>query len=332
MNKKDSEKKVKLRRISRIDEEIRSGNYPNARELAQKLEVAERTVLRDLDELRLFYDAPIEYDYSKKGFYYSEPNFFIRNVILTEDEYKTINIYEEFLKHATSSDFDDKFKNIIGKIIAVIPKNENIDELFTVDTNASEFRFQPTLVLDGNIQYSLQEAIKNKEIIEIEYWTSSNRKYSLQIIKPLYIFYEKHHYYLLAFNNENTDKPGIYSINRIRKYRTTGKSFKIPSDFKLKNYIKNKNADVTPYDNKLYHFEFSVPKEFSDESIDKSYDPNQIIELKEDGTLYISFRSTELYEIFHWIIGQGQKVKVLNPPELVKMVKKEVKKVAEYYK
>jgi predicted DNA-binding transcriptional regulator YafY len=49
MNRKNFEEKVKINRILKIDEEIRSGKYPNSTSLAEKLEVNTRTILRDID-------------------------------------------------------------------------------------------------------------------------------------------------------------------------------------------------------------------------------------------------------------------------------------------
>ena len=72
MNKKNGEEKVKLSRIARIDAEIHSGKYPNAEKLAAELEVSPRTILRDIDYLKYTYDAPIAYDFNKRGFYYRE--------------------------------------------------------------------------------------------------------------------------------------------------------------------------------------------------------------------------------------------------------------------
>jgi tetratricopeptide (TPR) repeat protein len=52
--------------------------------LSRKLEVTRRTILRDIDYLRLMYQPPIEYNFIKREFYYAELNFFIKSVILTE--------------------------------------------------------------------------------------------------------------------------------------------------------------------------------------------------------------------------------------------------------
>ncbi len=55
------QEKVILRRIRAIDTEIRSGSYPNTSELAKKLEVGVRTISRDIEEMKLFYNAPLAF-------------------------------------------------------------------------------------------------------------------------------------------------------------------------------------------------------------------------------------------------------------------------------
>ena len=124
MNRKDSEKKVKLSRIARIDEELRSGKYPNSEALAAKMEVTPRTILRDIEYLKDYYDAPIEYDYKKRGFYYSRPNFFIKSVLLTDEEFKKITYYYDVFKKPDSYLSDTDFSKAIGKILAVAPEDK----------------------------------------------------------------------------------------------------------------------------------------------------------------------------------------------------------------
>ena len=332
MNRKNGEEKVKLSRIARIDAEIRSGTYPNAEELAKKLEVHPRTILRDIDFLRYSYDAPIEYDHNKRGFYYTEPNFFIRSVMLTKEELETITIYDQFSKLSTrdNDDFALKFRNIIDKLLMVLPEDISNSLPFSPTPKVQDFLFNPIIYIDGEINLAINTAIKNREVIGIEYWASDNRKFIELFIEPLHIFYQRHHYYLLAWENGKRDKPGIYSINRIRKVKTTGKHFDIPGDFRALAYLKN-DADVFPKDNKLYHFEFLFPKEIASAAIEKTYYHNQVIKLCEDGTVLVSFRSTQISSIYDWVLSEGHKVKVLNPPELVQMVKREAQKVVQYY-
>jgi predicted DNA-binding transcriptional regulator YafY len=45
----------------------------------------------------------------------------------------------------------------------------------------------------------------------------------------------------------------------------------------------------------------------------------------------VKFTTTQMPEVLRWVLGQGHTVKVLNPPELVKMVKDEVRNIQEIY-
>ena len=79
------EEKVKSWRLLRIDEELRAGNIVTATTLAKKIEgISTRTIQRDIQYMRDFYNAPIEYDPQRKTYYYSETNFFIKSIQLTD--------------------------------------------------------------------------------------------------------------------------------------------------------------------------------------------------------------------------------------------------------
>ena len=51
-----------LERIAALDRALRAGEYPNARSLADRLEVSRRTVQRDIEFFRDRLGAPIAYD------------------------------------------------------------------------------------------------------------------------------------------------------------------------------------------------------------------------------------------------------------------------------
>ena len=333
MNKENSEKKVKLSRISRIDDELRSGRYPNSEELALKMEVSPRTILRDIEFLKDFYDAPIEYDYFKRGFYYTEPNFFIKSIILTEEEFKIITIYDGIIKKMYDDEdkLNIKFRKAIGKILAVIPENKTKDLAYSPsdDDNNDSF-FEPTDKIDDKILLALNEAIENQEIIEVEYIGINDKEYSLLKLKPLCIDIEKRNCDLIALSKENSKKPGVYLISNMRNLRNTKKSFKIPSKIKIPDFFVSETKSSSG-DNKTYLFELSFHKNNASEAINRVYYHNQTIEQRKDGTVHVKFRTSRLQDVYHWVLGQGYKVKVLNPPELVSMMKTEILKMRQYY-
>ena len=52
---------------------------------------------------------------------------------------------------------------------------------------------------------------------------------------------------------------------------------------------------------------------------------------QKDGSVYLTFMSNQLQETLHWVMSFGSSVQVVNPPELVDMVKEEIKKLKKMY-
>ena len=59
---------------------------------------------------------------------------------------------------------------------------------------------------------------------------------------------------------------------------------------------------------------------------------NQIMEQKEDGSVYLKFSSNQRQQILSWVLGFGPSVTVLAPEGLKQDVMASVKAVAEKYK
>ena len=60
-------------RIQWLHKKMTLNAYPNAQRLAERFGISHRQAQRDLDYLRRELGAPIEYDNSRKGFYYTAP-------------------------------------------------------------------------------------------------------------------------------------------------------------------------------------------------------------------------------------------------------------------
>lgn len=64
-----------IERIFEIHDQISSGKYPTTGKLAELLECSTSTISRDLEFLRDRLYAPYVYDSSKRGYYYTVPDF-----------------------------------------------------------------------------------------------------------------------------------------------------------------------------------------------------------------------------------------------------------------
>jgi predicted DNA-binding transcriptional regulator YafY len=77
MKDRKSIPKTALARIYFIDREIASGKYPNTRTLAEVYERGTATISRDIEFMRDMMDAPLEYDFKRKGYYYTVDSIII---------------------------------------------------------------------------------------------------------------------------------------------------------------------------------------------------------------------------------------------------------------
>ena len=69
-----------------IDRRIRSGEFPSVPVLAADWEVDERTIKRDVEFMRDRLGAPIAYDRTKRGYFYTEALWGMPAVSLREGE------------------------------------------------------------------------------------------------------------------------------------------------------------------------------------------------------------------------------------------------------
>lgn len=80
-----------VERIIWLHKRINDGYYPNAMRLSERFGISHRQAQRDCDYLRRKLEAPIAFDRSKQGYYYTE-NFSLPDSIRVEDPRDISNI------------------------------------------------------------------------------------------------------------------------------------------------------------------------------------------------------------------------------------------------
>ncbi len=80
-----------VERIIWLHKRIKDGYYPNAMRLSERFGISHRQAQRDCDYLRRKLEAPIAFDRSKQGYYYTE-NFSLPDSIRVEDPRDISNI------------------------------------------------------------------------------------------------------------------------------------------------------------------------------------------------------------------------------------------------
>ena len=322
------EHKVRTNRLLMIDRLIREGTYPNTETLAAKVEVTARTIQRDIEYMRDMYGAPIEYNPARRGFYYSEPNFYLKSVPITEGELFSIALFDQLLDQYRNTPLEGDLRKVFGKIVQCLPDNVNVEASFLT----SQMTFIPDHIgtIDIKIFRKIFTALKQKQSIRFDYRSLEQSEYSRRSADPYHAVCQRGNWYFIGFCHDRKE-PRLFSFSRMRNVQPLKQTFEIPAGFKAELYF-DKEMGVWASSRTPYTVELLIDKEIGTYALERQWHDTQTVEQLEDGSVYVKFTTTQMPEVLRWVLGQGHTVKALNPPELVEMVKEEVEKMRGNYR
>ena len=326
--KKGQEEKVKSRRILCIDEELRSGKKVTLASLVKRCEgVSARTIQRDIEFMRDFNNAPIVYDRETRSYRYSEPNFFIKTVQMTEGELFSVALFDRLLEQYRNTPLENNLRNVFRKIISGMPDEITIDSSFL--ENRTTFIPDQGPKIEPEVFPKVFEALKGHKTLEFEYRPLQKLSYMSRLLDPYHAVCQKGNWYIIGFCHDKGDVR-VFSYSRMKDVRITKDSFKIPDTFKPEDYF-DKEIGVWLSARQKHTVELLISKEIGTFAIDRTWHSNQQLKQNKDGSVRVSFETTQLPEVKRWVLGQGSTVKVLGPKELQEDVCREAVKMQGMY-
>lgn len=299
--------KLKSFRLLNMYEKLNRGDIINKKQFASEFGISEKSVQRDIDDLRAYLsesyesgdDVTIEYDYVKNGyrlikqereFFTNEEIFAVAKVLLESrgfNKQELNTLIDKLMLQATPSARVNIKELILNERFHYIPPRHGkplIDSL-----------------------WEMNEHIFNKEIIEFDYvrkdGVASHRK-----VKPLSVMFSDYYFYLIAWMaDDSKDYPTVFRIDRMTKIKSTGEKYKIPYRDKFEEGEFRKRVQFM-YSGplKTILFEFTGP---SIEAILDRIPGAEIIEQK--GNKYVLKAECYGNGILMWLRTQGDYVKIL---------------------
>ena len=324
----EREEKVKTLRIVEIDRLIREGLYPNATVLGKRFEVSRSTIMRDIDFLRDRYCAPLEFDSIKNGYYYTDPTFFVKSVMLSEGELFTVSAITPLLEQYRNTPLENSFRNILGKLTEMLPQQVSVDTMFVNDEIS--FISDPLPEISEEVFTMIFKALRIHSRVQFEYRSLSKQDYQIRFVDPYHIICQKGNWYVMGFCHKHNDIR-IFSLSRIRNIKETEEKFTIPENFNPNSYI-DPSVGVWINQEEPVKIELLFSSSINTYILERKWHTTQEIVQNEDGSVFLSFLSNQMQETLHWVLSFGTSVKVLNPPEFVEKVRLETEKMALMYK
>lgn len=306
----------KIGRVLQIYAKLSDGYVVNKAEEAQRYGVNERSIQRDIDDIRNFLDAD------------SERTGVVNSVIYDRREkgYRLETLYKIRLKN---SEVLALCKILLGS--RAFTKNEMVgmlDKLITCCVPKSNQKLVKDLISNEEFLYveprhksefiekmwEIGQAVWETRYIEMDYLRTKDRAMVHRKVKPVAIMFSEYYFYLTAFIDDdevrkdfdvlNDSFPTIYRIDRIKSLKVLDERFHIPYSSRFEEGEFRKRIQFM-YGGKLQRVTFKYAGTDVDAVLDRL--PTAKILDEDDGTYTIS---AEVFGkgIDMWLRSQGDLV------------------------
>jgi predicted DNA-binding transcriptional regulator YafY len=314
-----------LHHLILIDDEIRSGSYPNTSTLARQLELSPRTIGRKIEFMRDVLRAPVEYDSSRKGYNYTEPSWSLPSIQISEGELLGIIMAQMALQAYRDTPLGGYLNKVVDKLVATLPKEVKVKP----GDFGSIFRFNlgPVAPMNPKHWEILARAARERRTIEMRYYILSKDEVVDRVVDPYLLRCFAGDWYLIG-RDQTTGYVPVYSLARIRKLRLTDEHFDIEG-FDPDEYL---GGTFQVVERKERH---KVKIRFSGTAgrivAERIWHPSQQLTEKKDGSVVLTMTVADLGEVGRWILTWGAEAKVLAPKGLVAIVQESASEVAGLY-
>lgn len=298
---------LKSFRLLTMYEKLSRGDIIRKKDLAEQFEISEKSVQRDIEDLRIYLaeqyeggdEVTIEYDYAKDGYRLVKQE----REFLTNDE--IFAIAKVLLE---SRGFNkEELNRLIDKLLlqATPDARVNIRDLILKE----RFHYIPplhgkTLI---NIIWEISGYIHNQERIKIGYQKMDGTIIEAHI-EPLAIMFSEFYFYLIAWYADHMKNyPTVFRIDRISKIAGTKEKFVVPYKDRFNDgEFRKRVFYMYPGDLKKIKFEYNGP------SVEAVLDKIPTAEIeKNDGNTYTIKAECYGKGIDMWLKSQGDYVRVL---------------------
>lgn len=304
----------KVERVIDLYSRLTKGEPINKKEEAQKFGVNERTIQRDIEDIRTSlaadYDANSELVYDRKN-----DNYYIDNI---EDHFLSNSEILAVCKILLESRslVKSEMYPIIDKLVDCCAPYSDYKKVSELLANEKYHYLEPhhgKKFVD--VMWDVSSAVYEHRLMRIRYQKLKEPDKVMRMIQPVGIMFSEYYFYLCAFmceSEENPDVPKrpfptIYRIDRIVEFEVLDEHFHIPYAERFEEGEFRKRIQFM-FGGELRTIKF-LYKGLSIESILDRFPTAEIIEHNEKGWIV----KAEVYGdgVDIWLRGQGDILEVL---------------------
>lgn len=298
-----------------------------AQDLAERFEVSERTVYRDVDALCEL-GVPL-YGVAGEGYRLME-GYYLPPIMFNEDEARALFLAVSLLTSFTSDGpTRTAAQSAIEKIRSVLP-DATLAQVEALQTVLGFYAFgRPPLNLDDPKFVQLSEAIQNCLIIKLRYHAMHSNSVSERTVEPLHLAYLQNVWVMTGYCHLRQDVRN-FRLERIDALTVTTQTFEPrikdigpDTDRYQQDVMVRFDPAIVRWVKESQHFTFV--REEPAVGVDSAL--GTTVNHDEGKVMVYRVRSSE--QIVPWLMGWGSTFEVLDPPEIRQELERIAKQIVE---
>jgi len=296
----------------------------SAKDIAERFGVTVRTIYRDLQTLQDDMGVPISEEGSKRSI---AEGYFLPPIQFSLPEALNIFLAARLMLNYAHR-YDPNTASTFFKLNSIVPSplreqiQKTTDWMHKLPKDEKHLRILATLA----------EAWVSQHKVKIAYRALEAEKVTERLIEPYFIepAAAGHSSYVIAYCHR-TKSQRTFKIGRIKTIEATSESYTIPPDFDANEFLGSSWGISVYGEVKTIKLKIVDPEiiRIMEETI---WHPSQVVEKQRDGSVIMTLKVTDTIELYSWILGWGEKVEVLEPPELREDIIETAKAMLDVYK
>lgn len=226
----------RLDRITAIHIQLQSKRLTTAREMANRFEVSNRTIYRDIHTLRQA-GVPIGEE-EGKGYFLVE-GYKLPPVMFTPEEAKSLVAVSKVLNYHSEDSLNKNFNTALLKIKAVLPSSEK-DKLEFLDSRTA---FHEPWAPKSSYLEQLQKAIASHIKLKLNYRSKSKEELSERVICPYALYFSGAVWTTIGYCELRKDIRE-FRLDRINSLSELPKTFQPDKKFDLNTYLEERKKRI----------------------------------------------------------------------------------------
>lgn len=192
-----------MERMLRIHRALLANHYTNASKLAREVEVSAKTIHRDLEFMRDRLNLPLEYDSSRKGYYYVGEVSSFPTLQITEGEIFALVVAEKALQQYRGTSFEGPLLSAIRKMEQALPDTISLNLADLEQTISFRTRAEP--ILNLGIFEVLARAVSQRQQLELHYRKPGQQTAEARLVDPYHLANINGEWFLFAYDHVRKD-------------------------------------------------------------------------------------------------------------------------------